>query len=155
MWQSLLRLNFFPFHPLRLRLVLLAVAVVALVLAAWGVADAQAGQTVQGWGRAGLALGVFGAFIWLWHKLAPRPSWGVTLGSLTLKVSRPLQGDIELAYTSVQQVRRNGKDRDTLVLFTRDERRILLAAHLFPSRKAFEAAVAALEEKLPPPAYDA
>jgi hypothetical protein len=148
-------MTFFPFHPLRLRLVLLAVAVFALVLAAWGVADAQAGETVQGWARAGLALGFFGAFIWLWHKLSPRDAWGVTLGSLTLKVSRPMKGDIELAYTSVQQAMRNGKDRDTLVIFTRDERRILLPSHLFPSRKAFEAAVAALEEKLPAPRYDA
>ena len=51
------------------------------------------------------------------HRLRPRPDWGVRVTPLTITVSRPTSGVIEVPWSAVTDVRRAGDKRDTVVLF--------------------------------------
>ncbi|MBK7857388.1 MAG: YcxB family protein [Archangiaceae bacterium] len=145
--------DFFPYHPLKLRAVLVTASVMCVVLLAWALSSAVRSQAPIEMARAGLCLGLQLAMAYVLMKLAPRDGWGVKLEGTVLKVSRPIDGVLEVPWSAVQDVRKNG--RDTLVLFVGDRRRILLPRHLFGSRETFEELVKAIEERLPAPTHDA
>ena len=46
-------------------------------------------------------------------------------------------------------------ERETLVIFVGDEKRVLVSQHLFPSREAFEALASAIDEQRPSGSHDA
>ena len=147
--------DFFPYHPLRLRLLLLGTSVVCVALLAWAVTSAAVGGQPLEWARAGLCLGLLLAMMYVWQKLAPRTGWGVTLKPTMLVVSKPIQGDIEIAWSAVKDVRRIGKGRDTLVLLMSEDKRVLVPRHLFASSTLFEALARAIDERLPSAKHDA
>ena len=148
--------DFFPYHPLRLRLWLLGSCVVALALTVWavlGFADSQAPREIL---RAGLSLGLCGAMGYAFIRLRPRREWGVRVTPLAVIVSRPRAGSIEVPWVEVKEIRRLGEKRDVLALWLReDQHRVLVPAHLFAKRSDFEALAKAIEERMPPPRYDA
>lgn len=147
--------SFYPYHPLKLRGLLAVAALVAVALAAWAVQTAvSTGQPLE-WARAGLCLGLVLAMTYVFTKLAPKPEWGVSLQPTTLTVSRPINGSIELPWSAIREVRRMGPRRDTIVLFMNDDRRVLIAQHLFAGPAMFEALAAAIDERLPNVSYDA
>ena len=147
--------DFFPYHPLKLRAVLVTASVMCVVLLAWALASAvRSGAPIE-MARAGLCLGLQLAMAYVLMKLAPRDGWGVKLESTMLKVSRPIEGVLEVPWTSLREMRRGGNNRDTLVLFVGNNRRILVPRHLFGSRELFEELARAIEERLPPPTHDA
>jgi hypothetical protein len=147
--------DFFPYHPLRLRLWLLGSCVVALALTIWAVAGFASSQEPREILRAGLSLGLCAATGFAFFRLRPRSEWGVRVTPLAVLVSRPRAGLIEVPWSSVKEIRRLGEKRDTLALWLREEQRILVPAHLFAKRADFEALAKAIEERMPPPRYDA
>jgi hypothetical protein len=147
--------DFYPYHPLKLRAVLVTASVMCVVLLAWSLASAVHAGTLQEMARTGLCLGLQLAMAYVLMKLAPREGWGVKLEGTVLKVSRPIEGVLEVPWSSVREVRRGGSRRDTLVLFVGNNRRILLPRHLFGSRQLFEELVTAIEERVPQQPYDA
>jgi hypothetical protein len=147
--------DFFPYHPLKLRAVLVTASVMCVILLAWSLATAvRSGAPIE-MARAGLCLGLQLAMAYVLMKLAPRDGWGVKLEGAVLKVSRPIEGVLEVPWSAVREMRRGGTERDTLVLFVGNNRRILVPRHLFGSRKDFEELERAIEERLPPPTHDA
>jgi hypothetical protein len=147
--------DFYPYHPLKLRAVLVTASVMCVVLLAWSLASAVHSGTAQEMARAGICLGLQLAMAYVLMKLAPRDGWGVKLEGTVLKVSRPIEGVLEVPWSAVREVRRGGSNRDTLVLFVGNNRRILLPRHLFGSRQLFEEMVTAIEERVPQQQYDA
>jgi len=106
--------------------------------------------------RAGLTGGLMLAFVFAWHRLRPRPGWGVTLSPRGVLLARPLTGSqLHLAWGQIDAVRRLGHKGDTLGLFLDEGARVLVTRHLFPSRRAFGELASALEERKPAPRYDA
>ena len=150
-----MRRDFFPYHPLKLRAVLVTSSLICVVLLAWALSSAVKSGTTQDWARTGLCLGLQLAMAYVLVKLAPRDGWGVRLEPTVLKVSRPIEGVLEVPWSAVREVRRGGSARDTLVVFVGNNRRILVPRHLFGSRADFDALATALEERLPPPEHDA
>lgn len=148
--------DFHPYNPRRFRLGVLAAAVACVALGAWALATARETGAIEAWARAGLALGLLGAFAYiLWH-LRPREGWGVKLEPMGVTVSRPMSGQpIELVWSQISEVRRGGKKRDTLVILVRPEGRVLVPGHLFKNTPAFEALAEALERRAPPMPHDA
>lgn len=147
--------DFFPYHPLKLRAVLVTASVMCVVLLAWALSSAvRSGAPIE-MARAGLCLGLQLAMGYVLWKLAPRDGWGVKLEGTVLKVSRPIEGVLEVPWSSVRELRRSGSKRDTLVLFIGNNRRILVPRHLFGSRALFEELAKAIEDRLPPPTHDA
>jgi hypothetical protein len=147
--------DFFPYHPLKLRAVLVTASVMCVVLLAWALSSAvRSGEPVE-MARAGLCLGLQLAMAYVLMKLAPRDGWGVKLEGTVLKVSKPIDGVLEVPWTQVRELARGGSKRDTLVIFIGDNRRILVPRHLFGSKQTFDELVAAIEERLPPPTHDA
>lgn len=148
--------DFFPYHPLRLRLWLLCSCGVALALTVWAVAGFAESQAPREILRAGLSLGLCAAMGVAFFRLRPRREWGVRVTPEAVIVSRPRSGNIEVPWSSVKEIRRLGEKRDTLALWLREEhRRVLVPAHLFARRADFEALARAIEERMPPPRYDA
>jgi len=147
--------DFYPYHPLKLRAVLVTASVMCVVLLAWSLSSAVRGGEPIEWARAGLCLGLQLAMAYVLMKLAPREGWGVKLEATVLKVSRPIDGVLEIPWSAVRELRRGGSKRDTLVLFIGNNRRVLVPRHLFGSRELFEELAKAIEDKLPPPAHDA
>ena len=147
--------DFFPYHPLKLRAVLVTASVMCVVLLAWALSSAVHSGSPMEMARAGLCLGLQLAMAYVLMKLAPRDGWGVKLETTVLKVSRPIEGVLEVPWSSVKELRRAGSGRDTLVLFVANERRILVPRHLFGSREVFEELAKAIEDRLPPPTHDA
>lgn len=147
--------DFYPYHPLKLRAVLVTASVMCVVLLAWALSSAvRSGEAIE-MARAGLCLGLQLAMAYVLWKLSPREGWGVKLEGAVLKVSRPIEGVLEVPWSSVKEVRRSGSSRDTLVLFVGENRRILVPRHLFGSRELFEELARAIEDRLPPPTHDA
>lgn len=148
-------MEFFPYHPRRFRLWLLAGLVAAVSLTVWalaGISDTDGPREVL---RAGLSFGLAGGFgLWLW-RLRPRENWGVRLTPDAVLVSRPRSGLIEVRWSDLREVRRHGDKRDTLVLWLDDTRRVLVPAHLFARREDFDAMVRSMEDRMPAPRYDA
>ncbi len=148
-------MDFYPYHPLKLRLWVSAGLLVALALTAWalgGAADTNAGREVL---RGGMSLGLAAGFAMMLYRLRPREDWGVRLTTRSILVSRARTGTIEVPWETVREVRRLGDRRDTLALWLGERERVLVPAHLFARRADFEALVQRIEERLPPPRYDA
>ncbi len=148
-------MEFFPYHPRRFRLWLLAGLLLAVALTCWavtGFTDAEAPREIL---RAGLSLGLAGGFgLWLW-RLRPRADWGVRLTPEALLISRPRAGVIEVRWSEVRELRRMGEKRDTLGLWLDDTHRVLVPAHLFAKKEDFETLVRRIEDRMPAPRYDA
>jgi hypothetical protein len=147
--------EFFPYHPRRFRLWLLAGLVASVALTAWAVSGVTVTDAPGEVLRAGLSMGLAGGFgLWLW-RLRPRENWGVRLTPDAALISRPRAGLIEVRWRDVREVRRLGEHRDTLALWLDDTHRVLVPAHLFARREDFEALVRSVEDRLPAPRYDA
>lgn len=156
LWSRVVTVNdFFPYHPLRLRLGLGMGTSVCAVLTAWAVWNfARTGELTEMM-RAGLSLGLGAAMVYTLVRYRPRAGWGVRLTPTALVVSRPSKGTIEIPWSAVREVRRLGKDRDTLSVWTGEENRVLVPRHLFARRSQFDALVRAVEEHLPQSPFDA
>ena len=147
--------DFFPYHPLRLRLFLLGSCFVALALTVWAVIGFAQSQSPREILRAGLSFGLCAAMGVGFFRFRPRKEWGVRVTPLSVLISRPRAGLIEVPWSEVKEVRRLGEKRDTLALWLREEQRVLVPAHLFAKRSDFEALAKAIEERMPTPRYDA
>jgi hypothetical protein len=141
--------DFFPYHPLRLRLWLAAGLLASLALtlwALWAFVDTQSPRDIL---RAGLSMGLVAAMGWALFRLRPRAGWGVQVTPLSVLVSKAQGGLIEVPWSAVKEVRRLGEKRDTLGLWLDEERRVLVPAHLFARREHFEAFASAIDERRP------
>lgn len=147
--------DFFPYHPLRLRLWLLGAGLVALGLTLWAIVGFAQSQSPREILRAGLSFGLAAAMGVAFFRFRPRSEWGVRVTPLAVLVSRPRAGSIEVPWSAVKEVRRLGEKRDTLALWLREEQRVLVPAHLFAKRADFEALAKAIEDRMPAPRYDA
>jgi hypothetical protein len=147
--------DFFPYHPLRLRLWLLGAGLVALGLTVWAIVGFTQSQSPREILRAGLSFGLAAAMGVAFFRFRPRSEWGVRVTPLAVLVSRPRAGMIEVPWSAVKEVRRLGEKRDTLALWLREEQRVLVPAHLFAKREHFEALAKAIEDRMPAPRYDA
>jgi hypothetical protein len=147
--------DFFPYHPLRLRLWLLGAGLVAFALTVWAVVGFAQSQSPREILRAGLSFGLCAAMGVAFFRFRPRKEWGVRVTPLSVLVSRPRSGLIEVPWSTVKEVRRLGEKRDTLALWLQEEQRVLVPAHLFAKRADFEALARAIEERMPPSRFDA
>lgn len=149
--------RFFAFNPRPTRIALVLGACALAVLTAWALAAARQATEPFAEARAGVTAGLMLLFLYAFHRLRPRPDWGVTLSSLGVKVARPFSNaqPMELTWAQLSAVRRLGRKGDVLGLFFEEQGRLLVPRHLFARRAVFEELVSALEERLPPPRYDA
>ncbi|PTL84744.1 hypothetical protein [Vitiosangium sp. GDMCC 1.1324] len=149
--------RFFAFDPRPTRRALFVGACALAILSAWALADARAvGNTPLSVVRAGFTGGLMLAFVFAWHRLRPRPGWGVTLNARGVQVARPFTGSqLQLSWGQIDSVRRLGGKGDVLGLFLDEGGRVLVTRHLFPSRAAYGELASALEERKPAPRYDA
>ena len=141
--------DFFPYHPLRLRLWLGAGLLAALVLSgggAWAFIETQSPRDIL---RAGLSMGLAAAMGLALFRFRPRAGWGVRVTPRSVLISRPRGGLIEVPWTAVKEVRRLGDRRDTLGLWLDEEQRVLVPAHLFARPAHFEALAAAIDALRP------
>lgn len=149
--------DFYPYHPLRLRLGLALGAAVSLGLAAWAGWSFRDTQSLKEALRAGLSLGLGLAMAFTCWRYRPRPAWGVRVTPVAVLVSRPRRGQLEVPLAAVREVRRLGKRRDTLSLWLARDQRVVVPAHLFASRREFDALASHLEAQVQPTVerYDA
>jgi hypothetical protein len=149
--------RFFAFNPRPTRIALFLGACVLAVLTAWAMASARHATEPFAEARAGITAGLMLVFLYAFHRLRPRPDWGVTLGAMGVRVARPFSNSrpMELTWTQIGAVRRLGRKGDVLGLFLHEQGRLLVPRHLFARRAVFEELFSALEERLPPPRYDA
>jgi hypothetical protein len=149
--------RFYAFDPRFTRRALFVGACVLAILSAWALADARSsGNAPLVVARAGLSGGLMLAFAFAWHRLRPRPGWGVTINARGVLVARPFtRGELQLSWGQIGSVRRLGAKKDVLGLFLEEGGRVLVARHLFPSRDTFADLAAVLEERKPAPRYDA
>ena len=149
------RREFFAYHPRKWRLLLAGAAAGALVLTAWALASAvRSGEAIE-FARAGISGGLVLAMLTVHLKLRPRADWGVRVTSVALTISRPSTGTIEIPWSAVKDIRRSGVDRETVVIFVGEEKRVLVSRHLFASKAEFEALAASIDEQRPTTAHDA
>jgi hypothetical protein len=149
--------RFFAFNPRPTRLALVLGACLLAVLTAWAMAAARQAAEPFAEARAGISAGLMFLFLYAFHRLRPRPDWGVTLGPMGVRVARPFSNakPMELTYAQLSAVRRLGRKGDVLGLFFHEQGRVLVTRHLFPRKAVFEELISALEERLPPPRHDA
>lgn len=149
--------RFYPFDPRVARRALFLGACALAILSAWSLSDARSlGNPPLAVARAGLTTGLMGAFVFAWHRLRPRPGWGVTLSARGVEVARPFSsGRIQLAWGQIDVVRRIGRGGEVLGLFLEEGGRVLVTRHLFASRGTYGDLASALEERKPPPRLDA
>jgi len=148
--------RFFAYNPRLTRRALFVGACLLAILSAWALADARGDASPLAMARVGVTGGLMLAFAYAWHRLRPRSGWGVTLSSRGVDVARPFSGThLQLSWGAIATVRRLGRKEEVLGLFLEEGGRVLVARHLFPSRSAFGELAAALEERKPPPRYDA
>lgn len=149
--------RFFAFNPRSTRMALFLGACALAVLTAWALAAVRQGTAPLAGARAGISAGLLLLFLYAFHRLRPRPGWGITLGPLGVSVARPFSraSPMELTYSQIGAVRRLGRKGDVLGLFFHEQGRVLVPRHLFPRRDVFEELISALEERLPPPSHDA
>ena len=149
--------RFFAFNPRPTRIALVLGACLLAVLTAWAMAAARQATEPFAEARAGICAGVLLLVLYAFHRLRPRPEWGVTLGPLGVRVARPFSNakPLELTFAQLSGVRRLGRKGDVLGLFFNDQGRVLVTRHLFPRKAVFEELISALEERLPPPRHDA
>jgi len=141
--------DFFPYHPLKLRLGLGLAFLVALALTGWAVLEFVGTHTPRDILRAGLSGGLAAAMGLTLFRLRPRAGWGVQVTPLSVLVSRPRGGLIEIPWDAVKDVRRLGDKRDTLALWLGERDRVLVPAHLFARRATFEALAQRIDERRP------
>lgn len=141
--------DFFPYHPVKLRLALLTGFLIALSLTTWAAIEFAGSQAPRDVLRAGLSGGLAAAMGVSLFRFRPRSGWGVTLTPLSVLVSRPRGGVIEVPWIAVKEVRRIGEKRDTLALWLEENQRVLVPAHLFARRADFEACAARVDERFP------
>jgi hypothetical protein len=149
--------RFYAFDPRPTRRALFVGACVLAILSAWALADVRAATPAPlAVARAGLTAGLLLTFVFAWHRLRPRPGWGVTLSSRGVQLARPFSGrQLRLSWGQIDSVRRLGRKEDVLGLFLDEGGRVLVTRHLFPSRTAFGELASALEERKPASCYDA
>ncbi|WP_338872066.1 hypothetical protein [Myxococcus stipitatus] len=148
--------RFFAFDPRATRIALFLGACVLAVLTAWALANARDGGGVQDMARAGVSAGLMFAFLVALHRLRPRSGWGVTLDVRGVRVARPFSSrELDLHWGQIDSVRRLGRRGDVLGLFLKEEGRVLVTRHLFARKAVFEELISALEDRLPPPRFDA
>lgn len=148
--------RFYAFDPRVPRIALFLGACVLAVLTAWALANAQDGGGVQEMARAGVSAGLMLAFLVAFHRLRPRTGWGVTLDARGVRVARPFSASaLDLHWGQIDSVRRLGRRGNVLGLFLKEEGRVLVTRHLFARKAVFEELISALEERLPPPRFDA
>jgi hypothetical protein len=149
--------RFYAFNPRSTRRALFIGACVLAILGAWALADArEANLAPLAVARAGLTGGLMLAFVFAWHRLRPRPGWGITLSPRGVQLARPFTGrPLQLSWGQIDSVRRLGREEDVLGLFLEEGGRVLVTRHLFPSRAAFGELASALEERKPAPRLDA
>lgn len=148
-------MDFFPYHPLKLRLWLLVGLLISSALTVWALLGFTGTQEPREILRAGLSMGLCAAMAVSLFKLRPRKDWGVRLTQISVLISRPRTGLIEVPWASVREVRRLGEKRDTLALWLDEQQRVLVPAHLFAKKSDFEALAKTIEERMPTPRYDA
>lgn len=148
-------MDFFPYHPLKLRLWLLVGLLISGALTVWAALSFTGTQEPREILRAGLSLGLFAAMAVMLFRLRPREDWGVRLTQISVLISRPRRGLIEVPWSSVREVRRLGEKRDTLALWLDEQERVLVPSHLFAKKSDFESMVKTIEERMPTPRYDA
>jgi hypothetical protein len=148
--------RFFAFNPRSVRLALAFGACLLTILSAWALAEARASRAILSAARAGVTGGLLLVFVFAWHRLRPRPGWGITLSPRGVQLSRPLTGSsYQLAWGQISSVRRLGRQGDMLGLFLEEGGQVIVTRHLFPSRTAFGELADALEERKPPQRFDA
>lgn len=149
--------RFFAFNPRPIRRALFLGACVLAVLGAWSLADARsAGDSVLAMARVGATCGLMLAFVYAWHRLRPRPGWGLTLSARGVEVARPFSaGHLQLSWGQIDSVRRLGGRGEVLGLFLVEGGRVLVTRRLFPSPAVYSELAAVLEERKPAPRYDA
>lgn len=143
--------EFFGFHPLKLRLTLLVGFVAAGTLTVWAAVAFFSSQLPRDILRAGLSGGLAAAMALSVFRLRPRAGWGVKLTPLSVLISKPRGGLIELPWSAVKSVSRIGEKRDTLAFWLEERERILVPAHLFSRAAHFEALVAAVDARFVAP----
>ncbi|WP_245682362.1 hypothetical protein [Archangium gephyra] len=111
--------RFYAFDPRPTRRALFLGACVLAVLSAWALADARAVDNAPlAVARAGITGGLMLAFVFAWHRLRPRPGWGVTLSARGVALARPFTGSqLQLSWGQIDSVRRMGRKEDLLGLF--------------------------------------
>ncbi|HYI02966.1 hypothetical protein [Hyalangium sp.] len=149
--------RFFAFNPRPTRVALFLGACVLAVLTAWAMAAARQAEEPFAEARAGISAGLMFLFLYAFHRLRPRPDWGITLGPRGVQVARPFSKakPLELTWSQIATVRRLGRKGDVLGLFLQEKGRVLVPRHLFPRTAVFNELISALEERLPPPRHDA
>lgn len=148
--------SFYPYHPLRFRLMFLGAAVTCAAITGWALYNDLRGAEKMAEARAGLSAGLMFAFLYAFFRLRPKAGWGVEVEPLRLLISKPFQGEpTRLLWSEVAQVLRGGKRRNHLLLFLDSGGRIIIPAHLFSKRADFESLYAFALEKVPPPKLDA
>lgn len=148
--------HFYPYHPLRFRLMFLGAGLVCAAITAWAVFNGTRDAEVLAEARAGLAAGLMFAFFYAFFRLRPKPDWGVEVEPLRLLISKPFRGEpTRLLWSEVSQVLRGGKRRNHLLLFLDNGGRIIIPAHLFAKRTDFESLYAFAINKVPAPKLDA
>jgi hypothetical protein len=103
--------RFYAFDPRLTRRAFFVGACVLAILSAWSLAGARAaGNAPLDVARAGFTGGLMLAFVFAWHRLRPRPGWGVTLSARGVQVSRPFtHGQLQLSWGQIDSVRRLGR----------------------------------------------
>ena len=149
------RREFFAYHPRTWRLLLAAGAAGSLVLTAWAMASAVRTGAPLEFARAGLSGGLVLAMLTVHLKLRPRPEWGVRVTAVAMTVSRPTTGTIEIPWSAVKDIRRSGAERETVIIFVGEDKRVLVSQHLFSSKEEFEAMASAIDEQRPATVHDA
>lgn len=149
--------RFFAFDPRPIRRAFFGGACVLAILSAWAFADAHAARSAPlAMARAGATGGLMLAFVFAWHRLRPRPGWGITLSTRGVELARPFSGgQLQLSWGQIESVRRLGPQGDVLGMFLGERERVVVTRHLFASRQAYAELASALEARKPTPRYDA
>src|SRR5687767_590985 len=140
--------RFFAFNPRSTRIALFVGACALAVLTAWAMAATRQAAEPLAEARAGITAGLMLLFLYAFHRLRPRPDWGITLGPMGVRVARPFSNaqPMELTWSQLSTVRRLGRKGDVLGLFFQEQGRVLVPRHLFPRRAVFDELISALEE---------
>jgi hypothetical protein len=145
--------DFFPYHPIKLRALLLVATLVGFGLAGWAVVAFLESRVPLDLLRAGFAGGLGAAMALTLFRYRPRDGWGVRITNLSVLVSKPRGGIIEVRWSEVKEVRRIGDKREVLALFLLEaNQRVLVPSHLFSRRALFERLAARIDERRPLPA---
>lgn len=148
--------RFFPYDPIRFRILFFACAMLAAAITAWALALANQSRDILAEGRAGFAAGLMFAFMYVVMRLRPKAGWGVDVEPLRVVISKPFRGEpMRVLWSEVTQLHRGGTKRNHLLFFLDSGGRIMVPAHLFRTTEEFEELCALALEKVPPKPLDA